>query len=81
MRAYFVEMLRIMKGLAIPVLFGGFLFKTGCVRAHYAFIVMFGLLYTGIYGISMWLLAVNEGEKAWIRGAVSGLFRKTGDGR
>ncbi len=81
MRAYFVEMLRIMKGLALPVLFGGFLFNTGCVRAHYASIVMFGLLYTGVYGISMWLLAVNEGEKAWIRGAASAFFRKTGDGR
>lgn len=81
MRAYFVEMMRIMKGLVLPVLFGMFLSKTGCVRADYGSIAMFGLLYTGVYGISMWFLAVNEGEKAWLCSAAFAVFRKKSNGR
>lgn len=76
MRAYLAEMLRIAKGLVIPALFGGMLVKSGWMRADYGLILLWGILYTGIYGCSMWFLSVNRDEKVWIREAVLSVFRK-----
>lgn len=76
MRAYLAEMLRIAKGLVIPALFGGMLVKSGWMRADYGSILLWGILYTGIYGCSMWFLSVNRDEKVWIREAVLSVFRK-----
>lgn len=81
MRAYFIEMLRIAKGLVIPALFGRILVKSGWMHADYGSIFLWGIFYTGVYGCSMWLLSVNVDEKEWIRAVVSTVFRKNRSGR
>lgn len=81
MRAYSIEMLRIAKGLAIPALFGGILLKSGWIRADYGSIFLWGIVYTGVYGCSMWFLSVNGDERAWVCEAVSTVFRKNRSGR
>lgn len=63
MRAYYREMLHILPGLILPVIYGVIVMRMKFVQISYLSLGFHILIYVCIYAISMWLFAMNSYEK------------------
>ncbi len=66
----FFQICRILPGLIAPVICGVLLVYFDMLRASYLSIAAFGALYVVIYGVSMWMLAFDDIEKALAKGFI-----------
>ena len=66
MRAYYREMLHMMHGMILPIIYGVIITRIGIVRNSYFSIGLNIVAYILIYTISMWLFAMNKYEKGLI---------------
>ena len=76
MFAYYREMLHLLPGWIVPFLFGGIINHYGLIEDNYASLFAFGCLYLAVYLISVWLIALNEQERSYIKKIVCVAIRK-----
>ena len=76
MKEYYKEMLRILRGLIFPVLFGIIIMKFELVKVNFFSVAVYGLIYVCIYVGSMWLFAMNSYEKGLIKRALGSVITK-----
>lgn len=74
MRRLFFELLSILPAFIAPAIAGVLFNLLGLVKPDYAVIVLLAVIYTAIYGASVWFIAMNSSEKAMVKKLV---FRKT----
>lgn len=63
MKEYFKEMLRVLRGLVIPVLYGITILRFNLVKDNFSSIAAYGLIYILVYGVSMWGTVMTSYEK------------------
>ena len=63
MKSYYKEMLKISKGLILPIIYGFIIVHFGILKSNYLSIGLNVLIYSTIYITSMWLFAMNNYEK------------------
>lgn len=78
MTAHYREMLRIMPGWIIPFAFGWVLNHFGLIRRNYPSLFFYGVLYAVVYAISIWVIALSDSEKGYIKKAVKFLEKGKG---
>ena len=76
MKNLFKEITKQLPGLIIPSLFGILIVKTNMLRPSYGVIAIFGILYVVIYGVSMWLFAMNKAEKRIVKRMVEKIRKR-----
>lgn len=67
MKAYYKEMFRLLPGWVVPIIFGIVINYLDLVKAQYFSIICFGIIYTAVYFISVWLFALSDNEKHMIK--------------
>lgn len=75
MKEYYKEMLRMLRGLVIPVLYGVIILKFDLVKASFSSIAMYGLIYVLIYAVSMRAIVMNSYEKGLVFKAIRKVFK------
>lgn len=76
MKAYYKEMLRMIVGLILPIVYGVIITMLDLVKVSYPSISLYGIFYVMIYAASMWLFAMNDYEKGLAIKSVSRVFGK-----
>lgn len=76
MCAYCREMLKLIPGWIIPFFIGGMFNFFKVIKEDYTSIIVYGGVYTIIYAISAWMLAMNADEKAYIKRIASKVWRR-----
>ena len=76
MKEYYKEMIRMLRGLILPVLLGIIIMKLDLVKANFLSIAVYGLIYVCIYAGSMWLFGMNSYEKGLIKKAMGSVITK-----
>ena len=62
-----IELLKIVPGIVLPIAFGISINLLKLLKAEYANIIFWGIIFAAIYFISMWIFALNQSEKSTIR--------------
>ena len=68
MKAYYKEMLKLLPGWVIPFAAGITVMCFGIVHASYVSVFVYAVLYTVIFGASVWCISLSEREKAYVKG-------------
>ncbi len=71
MKAYYMEMFRLLPGWVIPFATGTAAMYFGVVHASYVSVFLYAVLYTVIFGTSVWCISLSEREKGYVRGFVN----------
>ncbi len=75
MRAYYKEMLQLVRGWIIPFVAGAVLSIFGFIHDSYSSILRYGVLYVIIYGISVWCISLSDGEKGYVKSIISKIVK------
>lgn len=75
MKHFWKEIMRFIPALLVPVIFGSFIMNYADLNQG-LLLAVFGILYIGIYLLSMWHLGMNVYEKNLIREPVRRLFKR-----
>ena len=67
MRRVFFELLEVLPAMIIPVIVGILLNVFDLIKPNYKSICLLAVVYTGIYALSVWFIAMNANEKAMIK--------------
>lgn len=59
----YMELLKMLRGLAMPFLFGCLINHFGFVKASWSSLFLWGVAYVAVYAVSMWLFAMNQYER------------------
>lgn len=62
-----VEIGKIFRGLIIPIVFGLLLNYIHVLRPNYSVIAFWGIIYITVYGVSMWIFAMDDYEKQFVK--------------
>lgn len=63
MGVVFRDFLRYLPGIIIPVLFAIVINVFGIVKASYLSIVVYGIVFTVIYAVSVWFISMNKNDR------------------
>lgn len=72
MKNVFSDIVRYLPGLAIPAFLGFLLNYLDIVKSDYSSILLFGVVFTAIYFISIWICSMNSNDRQYVRE----IFRK-----
>ncbi len=70
MKAYYLEMLKLIPGWLIPFAAGFMLMFFKIVHPVYGSILVYAVLYAVIYVLSVWCISLSDSEKEYIRGII-----------
>lgn len=76
MKAYFLQMLRMIPGLLLPAVFGFLINQFSFLQYSFASIVLYGIFFTIVYILSMWLLVMNVQEKQMVLQVLNSVKKK-----
>lgn len=71
MKAYYKEMLRLLPGWVIPFAAGAATMYFDIVHASYVSVLVYAVLYTVIFGTSVWCISLSEREKGYVKSIVN----------
>ncbi len=71
MKAYYKEMLRLLPGWILPFAAGAATMYFGIVHASYVSVFLYAVLYTVIFGTSVWCISLSEREKGYVKSIVN----------
>ena len=66
MKNIFYDFVRYFPGVIVPVCFGLLLLRLGMIQISYGSVVLFGIVYTVIYAVSIWLGSMNKDDRQYI---------------
>lgn len=75
-KRYFYEMLYIIRGLIIPIIFGSLLIGFRIVQFTYFSLVYWGMCFTILYFLSTWFFVANENERNVLRNTMAKIHVK-----
>lgn len=76
MKAYYNQMLQMLPGLVIPVVYGIVINYFKLVKCTYGSVIINGTIYVFIYFTSMWFLAMNDNEKHMVKAGILKILYK-----
>ena len=71
MKAVVLDFVRYLPGLVLPAGFGFLLNHFGIVKPSYSSIAMFGIVFTFVYAISVWLISMNDEDRNLVKRMLS----------
>lgn len=66
MKNIFYDFVRYFPGVIVPVCFGLLLLRLEMIQISYSSVVLFGIVYTAIYAVSIWAGSMNKDDRQYI---------------